>query len=233
MDNSHLFLSSLLLIAMIMIGILIYRYFSLVKQLPLLIQDEFDDWRQKAEIEMKENIRACFQEWRDEELQAIIANAREEALTTAHNLFKNWREHELETIKREQREIATREAKSQLIKWKSERERSVRQGGIVRTPAVADGKLNGPLIPVLPNFHYNPKDTRFIGSPVDFVVFDGLNNGDGNHICEIVFVEIKSRTSDLARSEKLVKDAINAGRVKWVEYSANYDLQQLTKRAFE
>jgi predicted Holliday junction resolvase-like endonuclease len=33
------------------------------------------------------------------------------------------------------------------------------------------------IVSYLPNFKYNPKDASFLGSPVDFVLFDGLDEG--------------------------------------------------------
>jgi len=41
----------------------------------------------------------------------------------------------------------------------------------------------------LPEFNYNPTDARFLGSPVDFVVFNGLS-GDSPE--EVVFLEVKT-----------------------------------------
>jgi predicted Holliday junction resolvase-like endonuclease len=38
---------------------------------------------------------------------------------------------------------------------------------------VTFGKVTEHFIPDLPDFAYNPKDARFLGSPVDFIVFDG------------------------------------------------------------
>ena len=65
----------------------------------------------------------------------------------------------------------------------------------------------------MPEFKYNPKDARFIGSPVDLIVFDGLDEGD---LRRIVFVEVKSGKSTLSKREKLIRDAIEQRKVEWV-----------------
>ncbi len=233
MDYSHLFLSALLLIAIVAAGVLIYKYASFKARLPLLVQEEFGLWKQRAEFEMQEKVRSRFQEWRDKEGQTIFANAQREALVTAHHLFKDWCENELEALRKEQREIATREATALLRDWKSEQERTIRQDAIQRSQAVTVGKITEHLVPHLPNFNYNPKDVRFIGSPVDFIIFDGLNNEEENQIREVVFVEIKTGMSALTKRERLVRDAIKAGRVKWIEWNSNRELQQGNTGLFE
>ena len=42
----------------------------------------------------------------------------------------------------------------------------------------------------MPDFRYDPGDSRFLGSPVDFVVFAGLWEAD--EVEQIVFVEVKT-----------------------------------------
>ena len=69
-------------------------------------------------------------------------------------------------------------------------------------------------MPYLPDFPYNPKDARFLGSPIDFVVFDGLSEGQ---VKNIVFVEVKTRVSALSTRERRIRDAVQSGRVLWQE----------------
>lgn len=226
-------LSSLLLIAVIAIIVLIYRYASLKAQVPLIVQEDFELWRRRAEMEMQEKVLHRFEEWRDREVEAILATAQKEALLKAHDMFKCWTESELETIRREQRDIAAREATSQLIDWKHEQEKLIRQDAVMRSQAVTLGKVTEHLVPYLPNFDYNPKDVRFIGSPVDFVIFDGLNDEEENQIRNVVFVEIKTGVSALSRRERLVRDAIRDGRVRWVEWHASNELRQERTGLFE
>ncbi|MDN5358746.1 MAG: hypothetical protein PWP76_589 [Candidatus Diapherotrites archaeon] len=80
---------------------------------------------------------------------------------------------------------------------------------------VKRGKFVEQLVPYLQDFPYNPEDVRFIGAPVDFVVFDGLSDGKD---VEIVFVEVKSGKSDLNEREKRIRDAVENKRVKYVVY---------------
>jgi predicted Holliday junction resolvase-like endonuclease len=70
------------------------------------------------------------------------------------------------------------------------------------------------LLPYLPDFPYNPKDVRFLGSPTDLVVFDGLTDGQ---VKRIVFLEVKTGGSSLTARERSVRDAVQAREVEWLE----------------
>ena len=86
---------------------------------------------------------------------------------------------------------------------------------IKRSKAVSLGKAVEHLVPFMPDFPYDPSDSRFLGSPIDFVVFDGLRDSD--KVREVVFVEVKTGSSSLSRRELSLKDAITSGRVSWRE----------------
>lgn len=233
MDLLFSFVLLLFVAALITIIALIYRHAWLKARMPLLVQGEFDQWRQAAEFEMQERIRARVDDWRDRETQTILAEAQRDALMKAHDMFKTWCEKELEALRKEQRDLAIHEAKSMLIEWKQEQERSIRQDAVQRSQAVTTGKVIEHLVPYLPNFNYNPKDARFIGSPVDFIVFDGLNDDEDDQLRNVVFVEIKTGASSLTRRERMVRDAIRAGRVRWVEWHASREIQKTAPGLFE
>lgn len=227
-----LFVLLLLLAAMVAIIALIYRYAWMKARIPVLVQREFNEWKGAAEFEMQERIRARVEEWRDRETQTILAEAQRDSLFEAHKLFKEWCEGELEAVRREQRELALREARNKLSEWMLDHEKNIRQDAVQRSQAVTTGKIVEHLVPYLPNFNYNPKDARFVGSPVDFIVFDGLSDDEDDQL-SIVFVEIKTGMATLTRRERMVRDAIKAGRVKWVEWHASNELQQAAPGTFE
>ncbi len=233
MDALTLFLSSLLSIAVIAIMVLVYRLASLKSRLPVLVQEQCEQWRRSAESELQRRVRTSVQEWRDKEAQTILSNAQRDSLLQARQLFKEWCESELENVRRDQREMAMREASNHVVEWKQKREKVIRQDAVQRSQAVTVGKITEHLVPHLPNFNYNPKDARFIGSPVDFVVFDGMNDEESDQIRDVVFIEVKTGVSALTRRERLVRDAIRAGRVKWVEWNAGRELLQANPALFE
>jgi len=95
--------------------------------------------------------------------------------------------------------------------------RGVRKDAVQQSRAVTRGQIYEQLVPYLPDFEFDPKDAQFLGRPVDFVVFDGLNEGD---LRRIVFVEVKTGASKLTTRERLVRDAIRGGRVEWTQIRA-------------
>jgi len=101
-----------------------------------------------------------------------------------------------------------------FLLWKTWYTRRVRKDAIQRSLAVTAGKVYEQLVPYLPDFPFNPKDIRFLGSPVDFVVFDGLSEG---HVTRIVFVEVKTGSADLSTRERRVRDAVADRLVEWHE----------------
>jgi predicted Holliday junction resolvase-like endonuclease len=108
------------------------------------------------------------------------------------------------------------EGKAGLLfeEWKRDYEAETRKDAIAKSQSVSTGKMVEQLCPYFPEFPYNPKDARFIGSPLDFLIFDGLSEGD---LKEVVFVEVKTGKSNLNARERQVRDAIKDGRVKWQE----------------
>jgi predicted Holliday junction resolvase-like endonuclease len=101
-----------------------------------------------------------------------------------------------------------------VLLWKVGYTRRVRDDAVQRSLAVTAGKVHEQLIPYLPAFPYNPKDARFLGSPVDLVVFDGLAEG---RVRRIVFVEVKTGGAGLTGRERMVREAVRGGEVEWVE----------------
>lgn len=97
--------------------------------------------------------------------------------------------------------------------------KKLRKDAVKRSKAVISGQVTEQIAPFLPNFPANPSDARFIGKPVDFIVFSGLSENE--KIDEILFVEVKTGKSLLSEREKEVKKAIEKGKVRYVEYRIN------------
>ena len=97
--------------------------------------------------------------------------------------------------------------------------KNLRKDAVKRSKAVINGQVAEQIAPFLPDFPANPSDARFIGKPVDFIVFSGLSENE--KIDEILFVEVKTGKSLLSEREKEVKKAIEKGNVRYVEYRIN------------
>lgn len=105
----------------------------------------------------------------------------------------------------------TRWQEEQTVYWQAEVEASRKQA-IKQSRAVLGGKFTEQMAPYLPEFNYDPTEARFIGNPIDFVVFPGLAVGDPK---EIVIMEIKSGASQLTPSERKIQTLVENGMVRW------------------
>jgi len=99
--------------------------------------------------------------------------------------------------------------------WKRDYSKTIRQQSIAQSEATITGKVTEHISPYLPDFRYNPRDVRFIGSPVDLIVFDGLQEGS---LRRLVLVEVKSgKRAGLTERERRIRDAITSGSlpIEW------------------
>lgn len=107
------------------------------------------------------------------------------------------------------------------------RARDIRRHAISQSRAVTRGQVFEQFAAYFPGFDFNPKDAQFLGKPVDFVVFDGLDEGD---LRRIVFVEIKTGEATLSARERRIRDAIDRGDVEWRELRLGGDAAALPNR---
>ncbi len=78
-----------------------------------------------------------------------------------------------------------------------------------QSTAVRHGQIYEQYFPMLKNYPYDPKDFRFLGTPVDGVQF----TEDG-----IIMVEFKSGTSRLSRKQRKIRKLVEKGKVRFEEY---------------
>lgn len=94
------------------------------------------------------------------------------------------------------------------------RARDIRRDAVNQSRAVTRGQVFEQFAAYFPDFEFSPKDAQFLGRPVDFVVFDGLDEGE---LRRIVFVEIKTGGAALSTRERRIRDTIRRGDVEWRE----------------
>ncbi len=101
----------------------------------------------------------------------------------------------------------------QLERWKVDFEEKLRGDILERSRAALKGRIGEQLAPLLPMFKHEPADARFLGSPVDYVVFDGYKEGEPRGV---TFVDIKTgKTATLTPIERKLKLVIDQGKVSW------------------
>jgi predicted Holliday junction resolvase-like endonuclease len=136
--------------------------------------------------------------------------------------ISRWRNEERQALEAQLRQLADADARMQIERWKQKYEQEIRLDAIRRSSAVTRGKVTEHIVPYLPGFDLDPKDIRFLGTPIDLIAFRGLN--DSLEEIEIVFIEVKTGGSVLSAREKAVKKAVEQKRVSWRVFNPDVDI---------
>ena len=95
-----------------------------------------------------------------------------------------------------------------------------RNDAVKRSRAVIGGQVTEQLAPLFPDFPARYDEVKFIGKPVDFIAFKGLeescDNGEKCHVDEVLFIEVKTGNSALSTRERAIKQAVDEGIVRYV-----------------
>ncbi|MCE1164580.1 MAG: Holliday junction resolvase [Bacteroidetes bacterium] len=137
----------------------------------------------------------------------------------ANDKFQKWKDLEMDKFRKytEKKETETASAKLSLWKeeWKSKYEINIRADAISRSNSVILGQISENIAPFFPSFDYNPKDARFLGNPIDMIVFDGLHK---NELKNIVFLEIKTGNAKFNKHQRLIREAVISKKVLFREF---------------
>jgi len=87
-----------------------------------------------------------------------------------------------------------------------------RADAVKRSRSVIEGQVFEQLIAHFPEWKFTPSEARFLGSPIDYLVFDGMSTGNPE---KVVFVEVKTGTSKTTPIQNKIKKLIQAGKVEW------------------
>ena len=116
-------------------------------------------------------------------------------------------------LRTEQLEIARRELTVEFEQRRLDSDKITRADAIQRSQSVIIGNVTQHIAPYLPNFEYNPNDVRFIGHPVDLIIFNGLTEGN---LQNIVFAEVKTgQSAKLNPNQRQVRDIVKEGKIAW------------------
>ncbi len=91
---------------------------------------------------------------------------------------------------------------------------AARRDAARRSRGVMAGKAGEQMAPLVPAFsdRFDPTEARFLGAPIDYIVFDGLASGE---LREVVLVEVKTGSGRLNANELEVERAVAEGRVSF------------------
>src|SRR3989344_7140457 len=75
--------------------------------------------------------------------------------------------------------------------------------------SVKYGKMTEHFIPFTKEFPFDPTNFRFIGTPIDGIVFDED---------KIIFAEFKAAGSQLSPKQKRIKELVEQRKIEWYEH---------------
>lgn len=189
---------------------------SKVSALRAKIQEEakrlFDQWRETELATLRQNYESQVKTLQ-EQYARQLAEAEERYKKMARELEEQYL-RQLEEAKRlyaqeaeSAKAQALKEAELSLQEWLRQNEARIREDAIRRSVSTILGRVGEQLAPFLVSQRLgaDPRDFRFIGSPVDYVVFRGLSNGK---VEEVVFLEVKTGRAALTEREREVRRAV-------------------------
>jgi predicted Holliday junction resolvase-like endonuclease len=103
----------------------------------------------------------------------------------------------------------------------------IKKETLARSRNTIRGLATEHLAPIMQN-KYNPKDFRHLGNPIDFIVFEGLSDvidKKTNEITSIILLDVKTGNSKLNKSQRKIRDALNAGKIKFEIYNPDKNLE--------
>jgi predicted Holliday junction resolvase-like endonuclease len=94
-----------------------------------------------------------------------------------------------------------------------------RRESLQKSRSSLKGQIAEQMAPLLPGFRYRPADARFLGDPVDYLVFSGYTGirdaGADVDSLDIVLLEVKQGASSLSSFQRAIARSVQEGRVRF------------------
>ncbi len=138
-----------------------------------------------------------------------------------------------EEIRNQLEESIRREYEVKFQRWLAEYEEKIRKDAIERSIAVILGRVGEQLalLIIFTSLGVDPRDLRFLGSPVDYIAFKGLSSGNPQ---EILFIEVKyGKTTSLTEKQRAIKRLVEERKVRWITLNLREKLEKLAKKILE
>ena len=109
------------------------------------------------------------------------------------------------------------ELNSEFNQFKSQKDNDIleaRKDSNKKQRATIKGQITETIAPWSMTVVNSVSELNFLGNPIDFIGFKGLD-GDGD--VDIKFIEVKSGKSKLNTNQRRIRDAVKEKRIDWVE----------------
>lgn len=114
---------------------------------------------------------------------------------------------------------------SSIMERHSEELEAERANAIKKSKSVIRGQVSEQLIPLFPDFPYRIDECKFSGQPIDYIVFNGMNDiRDGKEaIIDIILADVKVGQAQRTKVQNAIKNAIDNKRVRWETWRIGED----------
>jgi predicted Holliday junction resolvase-like endonuclease len=107
----------------------------------------------------------------------------------------------------------------QLLQEQDRNLTEARRESVQKSRSSLKGQIAEQMAPLLPGFEYLPADARFLGDPIDYVVFSGYtdlrdNRSEASEL-EVVLLEVKQGSSSLSPFQRAIARSVQEGRVRF------------------
>lgn len=101
--------------------------------------------------------------------------------------------------------------------------RKEREEAVKRSKNTIRGNISEEFTPLFPSFPYTMSDCKFLGAPIDYIVFENMSSyRDGTDVkINIVFADVKEGSSQTTKVQKGIQEAIVEGRCRWETWRIN------------
>ena len=133
--------------------------------------------------------------------------------------LERYKKEDRKRIEEEVRKSLEKEYKALLEDWKKEEEKNIIERTLKDYSLYITKKIGEKIAPFYVFYQYgiNPSDIRFIGCPIDYIAFKGLENENYSNL-EIYFisVDIGNNNKTVDKKVNAIKKAVEEKRIKWL-----------------
>ena len=111
----------------------------------------------------------------------------------------------------------------EYLTWTATQEKEIRADANKRSRATMRGQATEHLAPYMIQ-GLNPKDYRFMGDPLDYLICVGssaIHDKTTDVIEEVMLLDIKTGKSQLSKVQRRIRDAVVEGRVVFATYNTD------------
>ena len=92
-----------------------------------------------------------------------------------------------------------------------------RREAVEQSRNVLKGKIGEHMAPLLEEFssRYAPSEARFLGAPIDYIIFENMDSDDKDKPVVITLADVKKGKAPLSKKQKRIEEAVGQRRVRW------------------